>query len=237
MSTDLETSLRDTGADLHLSRPVDDVLARGHRMRLRRGAVRAVATSTLVAAVGLGVAWPYGETARGPAGGPQAAADQTWGLRLVSMDQPDLGEAEALCYDGWLDGIYPPWEDMTLAAASTQGRLTAVIFTDQDTGVICQLLDVGTDHAQPLGSSDFRLVREAAGSASVLFSSGTGAPDEDAADLAVVGATGPGVEEVTVSAGDETVRATVGDGFFAAWLDGPVPEGESVSVEIGAPTP
>ena len=52
MTTDLDGALRSTGADLHLSRPVTDVLARGDRLRHRRYTVRTGTAAVCLAVAG-----------------------------------------------------------------------------------------------------------------------------------------------------------------------------------------
>ncbi len=246
MTLDFEETLRAAGADLHLTRPVSGVLARGNRLRRRRYAVRAGGATLCLAVAGGGV-WlgaPHGSSSTmvtddvnadptftpssptGPSPTPSPTSSPSrptppGGGPLVNLAAEELVAADSKCRAMVRDKPIPAGIDP--ATTDTTGRTSVLYYRDASHYAVC-IVSKGSD------GQLFPVYSDAGGNSAPLpagwsFGSlggafGTGSPMPDVPVMFSVSAD---VARLVLHAAGQDIEARVGPRLAVAWLPRDIP--------------
>ncbi len=228
MNTEIEQRLRESASAWAMDRPVDDILARGDRLRRRRsrGVMVGAGVAATVTAFAASLALPPGST---PGISPAVAA---WSggqtnlspdeLRAIS-DACLLPEHESPVDDAFSPAASIPVGTLPLVAESRDGRALAYFRSgDVEAGCVTDLAADGSVgaarlagarvNAEPLppGTDLDRGIGFAHADPGVI-----GGPVND---LWAVGQISPRVDRVTASVNGESFEGAIVDGFALFWL-------------------
>lgn len=231
MSTTLEEALRESTADLTLDRPLDDVVARGDRLRRQRS--RRIAVSGVAAAVvgatALSVTLPHDSSPLLP------DANAAWGPALVNLSGDDLAEAGKECRAALSHSAWRIPADAEPIAADLRNGTAVLLYQAGDTVGACTLTPGNPGFAPRSGST--ALWRELpAGIHVELISLSFGSTGLDgplnhtAGSLRVSDA----VDRLVIAVGGESSEARVGNGVAMFWVPDGVSQDELDELAITA---
>lgn len=226
MNTDIEQQLRESANPMAMNRPVDDILARGDRLRRRRsrGLAVGLGAAASVAVLGASLAMPPGSTPVVP------AAVASWSGGETNLSAKELEAITDACLKGAPSPAYSvaprsgsiPDDTLPTAAESRDGTVLAY-FRHGDAQASC----IGDMDADGTVGSAGLLVDEnvtplsAGTDLDPHIGFGFSDPDEmggPVTDLWTVNRVSSRVDRVSVEIAGETFEGTVVDGVVLFWI-------------------
>ena len=220
MTTDLEGALRSTGADLHLSRPVTDVLARGDRLRQRRYAFR-TGTAALCLAVAGGAAWvaaPSDSSSTTVTDPATTTPGVVTAPALVNLTPDQLAAADTACRSMARGGPFPATIDP--AMTDTSNGTSVLFYRDADHYALCTLQrgQDGKEHPVSSNVGDWHPLPAGQHFGSYGFTFGSGLRGEPSPDAPGAFLVADDVARLVFHIAGQDVEARIGEGLAVVWL-------------------
>ena len=219
--SDLDLALREAGSGLHLHVPLDDVVARGARIRRRRQRLRIAAAGTALAAVA-GVA----TLVLPPSASPIPAAEAGWGRAMLNLSDAQLANADAECRSA-LQGMEPQVPaGLAPLAADSRGGTTVLIYRFDGLVNTCSLwmgrgsfLSAGQAWDQvPEGHHFAYLIGGGATPPAPRMQGWRDHMEDPITDGIEVLRVGEDVSRLVLHVAGQDIEATVDDGMAVSWL-------------------
>lgn len=229
MTHDLETRLRDSGRDLHLNRPVDDILGRGDRLRRRRTALATGGGALAVLAVIGGVA-ASGVLASGGAedGNPDPAAVATTSRASETPKDraaaPDLSQFAEDClttFPGAPSDARFPDGTAPNAAAAFPGSALALFAAKGESSLCVGAENEGRYLVSGMAGGDWDPLSPGQHLSKALgWGLETGEQDDEIVAVHTAVAISSDVDRVVAKIGGRTFEAAIDNGYALVRADG-----------------